>query len=354
MKFSTFHLFQVPPGGSAQDITLQEVEMMKYVDELGFDGVWIGEHHFGGEGVAGSSSVLLSSVAAATKHIRLGSGISVLSLTDPIRNAEDYATLDVISGGRVNFGVGIGNRAAESLVWGIPQAELRGRFEEALQVILGAWTEDEFNYEGKYYQAHHLTLEPKPIQKPHPPLFEAASSPATWERCGRDGIIPLVAPQGPSPQLQERRELFQKAARAAGRSQQEIAGMLSEIAYMRYSHVAETDAKARELGEGAFDRVKQIKPAADLQAAKTFGFEMPAGFLERLTGNQRQDWKALEEDKAALFGSPEHVVENIHRMREAQPGLDHIMLWEVQGDLPKESVRKSFKLFAEKVIPHFK
>lgn len=354
MQFSTFNLFQVPPGMKDEAIILQEVELMKYMEDLGFDAVWIGEHHFRGEGVAASLPVLLAYVAGATKRIRLGSAISILPFTDPIRNAEDYATLDVLSGGRVNFGIGLGNRAAESLVWDIPFAELRDRFEEALAVILGAWTQDEFNFDGKYYRAHHLTLAPKPLQKPHPPIYQAASSAATEEQCAQRGIIPMPATFWPFPQLVERRERYSRAALAAGRSPAELAALLAAIPYQRYSHLAETDARAKEQAEAAFARVKRIRPEGDAWAAKRFGFELPKGFAARYGSQFRlDDWDWLVESGTGLFGSPERVVETILRMRE-EVGSDHIMLWEIQGDLPKEVVKKSLRLFAEKVIPHFK
>lgn len=359
MKFGTFQLMQVPPGDDpvkerdlSVQVTRNELAQMVAQDSLGFDAAWLGEHHFGGESASGAMPVLLTAVATRTKRLRVGSAISILPFTDPIRNAEDYAALDIISEGRLDFGIGTGNRAGESMVWGIPFEEVRARFFEALEVILGGWTQDEFSFKGKYYEANHLTLLPKPVQKPHPPLFQAASSPETLDWCAERGITPIPATYNTYDRLQTWQARYRSALEAVGKSPGQIAQLLKAVPYQKLIYVAPTMKEAREKGPAWAANFGRGRRAADVWAAKKFGFEMPDTTFYR-RADRNDDEESLVTRKAVWIGDPEAIVDQLHEFKELF-GADYMMFWANPGGMPHEEAMRSLRLLSEKVFPKFK
>ena len=168
-------------------------------DELGFDTVWLGELHFGRRSsILAAPLMVLGAAAQRTARIRLGTAVTLLPLHNPIKIAEEAATADILSGGRLELGVGRGTAPIHYVGYNIPQEESRDRFEEALEVILQAWMNERFSYHGRYFHAQDLTVVPKPLQKPHPPLRLAANSPDTFAIAGRLGspifASPLINP----------------------------------------------------------------------------------------------------------------------------------------------------------------
>src|SRR5262250_2617171 len=138
-------------------------------DQLGFDTVWLGELHFGrSSSILACPLMILAAAAQRTKRIRLGTAVTLLPLHNPVKMAEDAATLDVLSDGRLEFGVGRGATPIYFAGYNVPQEESRERFEESLEVILRAWTSERLTYQGKYFRVQELSLAPRPVQKPYP------------------------------------------------------------------------------------------------------------------------------------------------------------------------------------------
>ena len=159
-----------------QDILAQ----IEFGDELGFDTAWLGELHFiPSFSCLASPLMILAAAAQRTRRIRLGTAVTLLPLHNPVKMAEDAAALDVLSGGRLEFGVGRGATPIYFAGYNVPQEESRERFEESLQMILHAWTDERLTYQGKHFQVKDLPLAPRPVQKPHPPIRIAANSPDT-------------------------------------------------------------------------------------------------------------------------------------------------------------------------------
>ncbi|MCS7213955.1 MAG: LLM class flavin-dependent oxidoreductase [Candidatus Calescibacterium sp.] len=179
VRVSLLHLFESPDGKEEKEFYAENVEIVEFADSVGMDTAWFAEHHFSEYGVMPSIQVFASFVASRTKRIRIGSGVVVLPFHNPIRLAEEFAMLDVLSEGRLDFGVGRGYQPHEFEGYGIPISESRERFEEMLQIIKMAWEYGEVNFEGKFFRFKGVKPRPRPLQKPHPPFFGASFNPET-------------------------------------------------------------------------------------------------------------------------------------------------------------------------------
>ena len=173
MKFGIFSVVDHYPNELARTSGQFYAELLEQVaaaDALGFDSFWIAEHHFHEYGAIPRPPVWMAAAAQRTKRIRLGAAVVVLPFDHPLRTAEDYAMVDVISGGRLNLGVGSGYLKHEYEGFGIDPEEKRDRFDEALDVLLKAWSGERFSYRGKYQRVDDVQLNVMPVQRPRPPV----------------------------------------------------------------------------------------------------------------------------------------------------------------------------------------
>src|SRR3954449_12011873 len=220
MKFGLFGGARAR-GGPAGDSEGYH-DFIRYViaaEELGFSSVFLVEHHFTGFGQVSASLNLLSYLAARTSTIRLGTAVVVLPWHNPVLVAEQAATLDLLSGGRLDFGVGKGYRKAEFDAFCIPIEEASERFDEAIEVIRKAWTsEDRFSHHGKRWHYENILVEPAPLQQPHPPLWLAAGSSDSIRRAAREGFNLLLDQLASVEQIGERIGLYRAECEAAGRT----------------------------------------------------------------------------------------------------------------------------------------
>src|SRR5499433_2599156 len=187
-------------GRTQEEAFAEAFSIAEIAEDNGLDGVWLAERHFAGPrrptdpmgagipSIASVPLVLASAIAARTTRLRIGTGVSVLPLCHPIRIAEEAATVDQVSRGRLDFGVGRSGFARAYAGYGIPYNESRARFQESLEIILKAWTQEGFTHTGKYFSTDNLTVVPRPYQKPHPPIWVAATTPDTFAMVGRMGF----------------------------------------------------------------------------------------------------------------------------------------------------------------------
>src|SRR5215218_9434126 len=194
------------------------VEYHVEAEALGFHGSFVTEHHFTGIGQISATLNLLTWIAARTTTLRLGTAVIVLPWHNPVLLAEQAATLDLLSGGRLNFGVGKGYRHAEFASFCIPQAEADERFEEGLALIVKSWTsEQRFSHHGKFWHFEDIIVEPPTAQKPHPPIWMAAGNPDSIRKVARRGFK-LLLDQLASTQLAiERFNIYKAEVEACGR-----------------------------------------------------------------------------------------------------------------------------------------
>jgi alkanesulfonate monooxygenase SsuD/methylene tetrahydromethanopterin reductase-like flavin-dependent oxidoreductase (luciferase family) len=175
-----FSVLECPPGRPAAQVYPELLDLYAYGETLGFTHAWVAEHHFSDYGTLGNPAVFLAALASRTTSMRLGSAVSVLPFHDPVRVAEDYAALDVLSGGRLEFGVGRGYQPMEFAGFGIDMATARDRFWEQLDVIRAAWAGEAFSYAGEFYRYPEIQVKPKPVQDPVP-IHLASVSPETFD-----------------------------------------------------------------------------------------------------------------------------------------------------------------------------
>jgi luciferase family oxidoreductase group 1 len=350
MKFGMLHLFENPIGKSEHQIVKEQLDLMRAAEDFGFDSIWPAEHHFTEYGYCASPALSLAAVASVTKRIRLGTGIVVLPFNQPIRVAEDFAMLDLMSDGRVDFGVGRGYQPGEYKGFGIDQSKSRGMFNEALEIILQAWTQERVNFKGVHYTVDDQPVRPKPLQKPHPPVWVASLSEATFPMVGKWGFNLLCAPvfgfQG--RMATDLLDAYRNALRSGGHDPAS-----KEIAALCMVYCADTTEQARR--EFA-DRViwyyrtisKYVAPPAGQGPVKTYElYTKTRDLAANIT------WEQLLEAGAVICGDRDHCIERIAQI-EKQFGMTQLLCWTRLGGLDHRKVLHSMELMQKHVIPHFK
>src|SRR5690242_10457343 len=217
-EFGMFHEFQCPAGVSQPEAFAESFEQVEAAERWGLDAMWLAEVHVAPErSVCAAPLTIASAIAARTKRMKIGTGVQVLPLCHPLRLAEEAATVDQISEGRLIFGVGRSGFPRTYEAYGVPYAESRERFAETLEIVKLAWTEERFSYRGKYFSYDNVALVPKPWQKPYPPIRVAATSPDTYAAIGALGHAAFVAARlGTLSELAPLVRSYRDAYKAAG------------------------------------------------------------------------------------------------------------------------------------------
>jgi alkanesulfonate monooxygenase SsuD/methylene tetrahydromethanopterin reductase-like flavin-dependent oxidoreductase (luciferase family) len=353
MRFGTYFFLQAPPWLSHPEIIHNELQQIEWSEELGFDAVWLTEHHFIDYGLSVDPATLAAAIAARTRRVRIGLAAAILPFHHPIRLAEQLALVDIVSQGRLDVGVGRGNRPVEFAGYGVPQIESRERMDEAVEVLLRAWTEERFSYEGRFFSFADVGVIPKPVQKPHPPLYQVCVSKESIENTALRGWPMLNSMlRGSVDQLATNRDIYVAALEKAGRGPAEIAGLLRDWGVSRHIYVAATDAQARDEAKSAelwyqeaFRRFVIPERIEDAHPSLQAGFRAMAERLGKI------NWDELVRDTLA-FGSPDTVAAKIETMRAM--GVGQILCWMSFGGLPQDKVRRSMELFAREVMPRFR
>src|SRR6476661_5768763 len=188
-EFGMFHEFQRPAGMTDEQAFATSFEQVDAAERWGLDAMWLAEIHIAPErSVVSAPLTVASAIAARTKRMKIGTAVQVLPLCHPLQLAEEAATVDHISHGRLIFGVGRSGFARVYEQYGVPYAESRERFAETLEVVRRAWTQETFSFEGTHFRFHDTCVVPKPYQKPHPPIRVAATSPDTFPTIGAQGL----------------------------------------------------------------------------------------------------------------------------------------------------------------------
>ena len=355
MKFSLFYEMQIAdptPESEARcfhDCVLQA----ELADRLGYHCIWEVEHH-GLREYSHSSApeVFLAFVAARTRHLRLGHGITLTpaAYNHPIRIAERVATLDILSGGRVNWGSGKSSSLTEQQAFGAEIPRLHEQWLEALRIIPRMWQEEVFEHRGRFWKIPPTQVVPKPVQKPHPPIFAACSRPDSALEVGRLGVGALNFAVGSDEYLGRKVSEYRKAVAAAAPS-----------GYAKTDHFASTpvalclpdDRRACEWG------LRGARFFQEALAIYYFGGTRPLGRLP-----VSRDFFDAEELRAAMAfrDAPDapamNVVGDPVRCREivgrfAAAGVDELILVMQAGTVPHELVMESIRTFGEKVLPDF-
>ena len=299
-------------------------------EALGYYSTFLVEHHFTGFGQVSASLNLLTWLGARTRHLRLGTAVLVLPWHNPVLLAEQAATLDLLSGGRLDFGIGKGYRWNEFAGFCVPMEEADQRFEEVLDVITKAFvSETPFSHRGKYWQYDNIVVEPPTAQKPHPPFWMGAGSPNSVRQVAERGYNMLLGQHSLAEEILDQVAQFKEEVEARGRLFSPM-----EVAVARAVHFA--------------------KNAADKEAAieRRYQGHMRVNALARRPGNETRDRYILDDEKkaryesaeSALFGTPDEIMRKLEKLRAG--GVEYVI---INFGGSRENIRR----FAREIMPAF-
>ena len=322
--FSVVDHYPAELGRSTGEFYAELLEQAEAAEEWGFDSFWVAEHHFHEYGAVPRPPILLAAAAQRTRRIRLGSGVVVLPFDHPLRVAEDYAMVDVLSGGRLNLGVGSGYLKHEYAGFGVDPEDKRARFEEALEVLLRAWTGDRVSYAGAHVEVHDVRLNVLPVQQPRPPVWVATLRTDGGFRVGARGLPAMFIPYASAETLEQ-----MTAGLAAYRAAFVAAGGRAEDAtapFGFHTFCAESTAEARTEARPFMERYVRT----------------------RLYAVQRPFETLVEQDVVAI-GDPDEILRVARRYEAA--GFTHFLAIANFGGLPHKRVLRSMELMARHVLP---
>lgn len=342
MRFGFFDQLPCADSQSERQRFQDILAQIELGDQLGFDTVWLGELHFGRQSsILASPLMVLAAAAQRTQRIRLGTAVTLLPLHSPVKIAEEAATADILSGGRLEFGVGRGTAPIHYVGYNVPQEESRERFEEALEVILAAWTSERLSYQGRYFQAEDLAVVPKPLQKPYPPIRLAANSPDTFAIAGRLGFPIFASPLiNPPEKLREYLAVHRDTLKPGARQ---------DVALMFPIHVSDSREQARRECEASLKNFfhaagERLRPLSETTIKSYEAFQQVVAKLERAT------YEKVE--RMGVFGDPVYCRERVRALRE-EFGMDELIGYFNQGGLVEHAlVKRSMELFAREVMPY--
>ena len=333
-----FGLFdQLPCAVTQQPLQRYQelINQCRLADEVGLDAVWLAEYHFNPRFSTLPAPLLVgAAIAQCTQRIKIGTAVHLLPLHQPIRLAEEVATLDILSQGRAIFGIGRGSNPEHYEGLGVAVDEGRPRFLEALEVVKKAWTEERVFHQGQYYQADGVPVVPKPYQQPHPPIYIAANSPETFPMVGALGHNILVTPLIITSQgVKNNLEVYRQNLKEHGHDPAQV-----KVIPTLAACVADTGKKARALLGPTIENYLSV-----LRTGRSRG----SGRAAELT------CQAILEEYA-IVGDPQECIDRIAAFKEMFD-CQGIMLWHnIGGLVPHEELTRSMRLFADKVIPHFR
>jgi alkanesulfonate monooxygenase SsuD/methylene tetrahydromethanopterin reductase-like flavin-dependent oxidoreductase (luciferase family) len=304
-------------------------------EALGFHGTFVVEHHFTGFGQVSATLNLLSWLGARTTTLRLGTAVAVLPWHNPVLLAEQAATVDLLSGGRLDFGIGTGYRYNEFLGFDVGLAEAREKFEESIDLILKCWTSEErFSHKGKYWTFNDIIVEPPPARKPHPVVWMGAGSDRSIREVARRGFNLLLGQYASPADVAHNISVFRAAVEARGEVWDPMRVGVTRAFFVSDSEQEREEALERRLA----NRVRQLKLAT-----------APDGTM--LGGPDRADGDPHEINlKSAIYGTPEQIARGVQDLRDAGVGY---MLINGGGSGGGERGLRSLRRFATEVMPAF-
>ena len=333
MKFGLFGGASVSTAHDSTDSTRGLDDFVAHVveaEELGYHGIALVEHHFMGTGQISSSLALLAYLAARTSRIRLGTGVVVLPWHNPVLLAEQVATIDQLSNGRFDFGIGRGYRPNEFAGFRMTPAEAAARYEETYAFLKRAWlTREPFNHRGEFWSFDNVVIDPPVVQRPHPPMWVGAASRESIIRAAREGLNLLLDQIGTVDVVAERIACYRTTVEQQGRAFDP-----ASIGVTRALHLVDNDKDWREAHEMRARLLESLRKAAG-QTGATAAVEKLKTFSD----------SSFTIDEAALIGYPDEVAERVAKLKAA--GVDYILLADISSN------KDSLRTFAREVMPRF-
>ena len=319
MKCSILQFFSWPGRRTELSrVYRRALERIEIMDRSGYDAVWLTEHHFTDYSVCPSIPVIGTFAAARTSRLRIGTGVCLAGFYHPLRLAEEIALLDILSGGRVNWGAGRGFDPNEFAAFGVPVEESHARFRETVEIVLTAWTHDRLTYAGEFFSFDGVEVLPKPLQQPHPPVWLAASSPGAVERAAAAGHSILMDPHATHAELGNKLDLYRKTLARHGHTMDG-----RQIPMARFFAVAASEGEAAEIARRGARWLLDTYVPPHMQA--------DADPVQRYV------------DEVVIHGTPERVRDRLAQLEDELP-LDYL----IGAPLSHES----FVRFTDDVLPH--
>lgn len=343
MRFGTFSYNQARPWATEKQAFDELLEQIMLTERLGFDEAWFAEHHHSDYGMLSSPNLIIAALAPRTERLRMGNLVSVLPLYDPMRLAEECGILDILTGGRLNVGLGRGV-PKDDMKHRLDRDTAQARFEEGIEILMRAWTGETFSYSGKAWGYEEISCRPQPLQKPHPPIYYGATSPDSPAMVARRGWNLALSRQ---PLANCSRAI--QAYRDERARHPDLPGSGNAI-MVRDVYIADTDEQAWRDASREITRFWQLATDNYWRGETVSPDDLPK-FTERFPyfpGGLTV--KRLDEWGTSLIGSPASVIKKARSMIEtARP--DTLVGMFSFGGLKHEQVMRSIELFATKVMP---
>jgi alkanesulfonate monooxygenase SsuD/methylene tetrahydromethanopterin reductase-like flavin-dependent oxidoreductase (luciferase family) len=338
MQFGLFGSASAQRGGPEFDSSEGFRDFIDYnieAEALGFRSTFLVEHHFTGYGQVSATLNLLTWLGARTTRLRLGTAVLVLPWHNPVLLAEQAATLDLLSGGRLDFGIGKGYRYNEFRGFAVPMSEADARFDEGLEVILRAWTANKpFSHQGKYWRFEEIVVEPPTAQKPHPPIWMGAGSPRSIRRVAEQGYNLLLGQYSSPEDIGRSIAVYRAAVEASGRHYDPMQVGVARAFFVTESRTERDAALARRLA----NRERQLRLATQPDGTVHGG-------PDQITGDP-----AIINVQSAMYGSPDVIARQLEALKAAGAGY---ILVNGGGSGGGKRGRESLRRFAREVMPSF-
>jgi probable F420-dependent oxidoreductase len=328
MRLGVVFSFQDPPGSPVGHEALYEqaLALVERAETVGYEWVNLTEHHATDDGYGPALLPMLAAMAARTHRIRLSTGMLILTLHHPVRIAEEAAVVDLISHGRLSLGVAVGYRPLEFELFGVDPRKRGRRFEEALEILVASWTGQPFSYDGETLHVPEIVVRPRPVQRPHPPLWIGGSADPALRRAARYDSPLCPGATDPVAQIDDRRVRYREIRREHGRSD------TFDIVLPRLAVVADTREQARALAHPAITEM--------------FERYMAYGGPPELAGALR-NWRLL--DELVIVGDEAYCAEQVQRY--AAMGVTDLMLQFALPTLDPRVTWDSMERFAGATLP---
>ena len=344
MEFGLFLEFPRPIDGDHHDAFVQSFRLVQEAEDLGVKSVWLAEYHFNMERVLASPVTIASAIAAKTSTMRIGTAVYCLPLGHPIRVAEEMAVLDHISDGRLEMGIGRGTFPNVHEGFNVSFEESRSRFDEFLEVVVAAWTQETFSFHGEHFSCEELTVTPRPYQQPHPPITIGVTSAESFPIVGAMGYPLIVNPSRvfTLDELAEHTAAYRKAWKNAGHAGEGKVGLRVPVYVNEDVERAYLDPK-----ESAVNSITRLGNRVGSYAGRAGTLGDWAEQSRRILGMDYDDWLR---DKV-VYGTPDQVTDRLAELEDTL-GLDQCIYEINYGNLMSDELQTaSLRLFNKKVLP---
>lgn len=346
MKFGIMNLFPAE-GASDHQVLRDTLEEIELADELGFDSAWLAEHHFSRYGILGNPLMLGAALAERTTRITIGTAVVVLPFHDPIRLAEDAATVDILSNGRLQLGVGRGYQPREFNGFGIDSAESKQRYAEVVDVLELAWSgQGSFSYDGHHHRYDDVTVYPRPVQPGGPPILHACVSPDSFRTRGLAGQRIITSPNfTPLPVMQENFVAYRDALSEVGRDPADY-----DLPFMQQVWVGHQADGAREAAEAALNYYRSLDKVIP---GSEEALESERSYYERVRENVKLLTLEQTLTHGGNFGSVDQVVDTLGTLRD-ELGVTHYIGWFNIPSIDRRTAMRAMECFAADVAPQLR